>query len=193
MASKIPNNLVPLYVGQKDAFTSAEIDSIIAMGRQKTLNESVLANGNNNSKIRASSNAWLFPDHENIWLFERVKDIIHKLNAENYGYELDAHEPLQFASYDSSRREFYSKHTDCAFSLSSPSTSRKLSITLQLSDDADYKGGELVFHPGSKPIKAPRKKGMLIVFPSFIVHEVRPVTEGTRYSLVTWVHGPLFK
>ena len=34
-----------------------------------------------------------------------------------------------------------------------------------------------------------RKKGSIIVFPSFIYHRVTPVTEGTRYSLVTWNLG----
>ena len=32
-----------------------------------------------------------------------------------------------------------------------------------------------------------------IVFPSYVLHEVCPVTRGTRYSLVSWVTGAPFK
>jgi len=33
----------------------------------------------------------------------------------------------------------------------------------------------------------------MIFFPSYTLHEVTPVTKGTRYTLVGWVHGPAFK
>ena len=34
-----------------------------------------------------------------------------------------------------------------------------------------------------------RPKGSIIVFPSFLYHQVTPITKGTRYSLVMWVLG----
>jgi PKHD-type hydroxylase len=70
---------------------------------------------------------------------------------------------------------------------------RKLSFTVQLSDTKDYKGGDLVFHYKSQPVKAYREKGMVVVFPSTMLHEVTPVKKGTRYSLVGWVAGPRFR
>ena len=36
-------------------------------------------------------------------------------------------------------------------------------------------------------------KGTLICFPSHLWHRVKPVTEGTRYSLTTWYLGQPFK
>ena len=36
------------------------------------------------------------------------------------------------------------------------------------------------------------KKGAMILFPSFLLHKVSPVTKGTRNSLVGWVRGPNF-
>ena len=36
------------------------------------------------------------------------------------------------------------------------------------------------------------KMGTVIVFPSYMVHRVRPVTKGTRYSLVSWFCGEPF-
>jgi PKHD-type hydroxylase len=37
------------------------------------------------------------------------------------------------------------------------------------------------------------KKGSIVVFPSFVWHRVKPVVEGTRYSLVIWNCGYPFK
>jgi len=76
---------------------------------------------------------------------------------------------------------------------------RKLSMTLNLNEPGDYEGGVLNFDFGPQATErfhecteiAPR--GSLIVFPSFIYHQVTPVTRGTRYSLVLWSLGPPFK
>jgi PKHD-type hydroxylase len=75
---------------------------------------------------------------------------------------------------------------------------RKLSVTVSLSDSNDYKGGELEFdfrngeHGKISNIvecKEIKSKGSLVVFPSFVWHRVKPVTKGTRYSLVIWHCG----
>lgn len=72
---------------------------------------------------------------------------------------------------------------------------RKLSVTISLSDPDDYKGGNLKFDLGPhRPdryheCEEIRPRGSIIVFPSHIYHQVTPVTEGTRYSLVCWSLG----
>ena len=38
-----------------------------------------------------------------------------------------------------------------------------------------------------------REIGLLTVFPSFTWHQITPITKGTRYALVGWVHGETFK
>jgi PKHD-type hydroxylase len=71
---------------------------------------------------------------------------------------------------------------------------RKLSCSVQLSDENDYEGGDLLFQPGSdKEIIVPKKQGSIIVFSSMLRHKVAPVTSGTRYSAVAWMRGPAFK
>ena len=37
-----------------------------------------------------------------------------------------------------------------------------------------------------------REQGTIIVFPSFIPHEVQPVTKGERDALVGWITGSNF-
>ena len=70
---------------------------------------------------------------------------------------------------------------------------RKLSLSIQLSDPSSYEGGELVLYVGEEGITVPKEQGKLIAFPSFTLHEVKPVTKGERYSLVAWITGPQFK
>jgi PKHD-type hydroxylase len=67
---------------------------------------------------------------------------------------------------------------------------RKLSFTVQLSDPDAYTGGDLEFLNADGPVA--RRRGDIIVFPSFMVHRVAPVTSGVRHSLVGWVHGHTF-
>ena len=65
---------------------------------------------------------------------------------------------------------------------------RKLSMTIVLNED--YEGGEFEFFDDKNLIR--EKIGTVIVFPSYMVHKVRPVTKGTRYSLVAWFCGEPF-
>ena len=84
------------------------------------------------------------------------------------------------------------EHGDAEFLL------RNLSVVLFLNGPDDippFAGGELVllpfedFGPGSGLVIA-AKAGRLVAFPPTMVHEVKPVTNGERYTVVTWFHGP---
>jgi len=78
-------------------------------------------------------------------------------------------------------------------------------MTCQLTDGSEYEGGELEFdfrnydphmREESQHLKQAKEilpKGSIIVFPSFVWHRVKPVTKGTRYSLVMWNIGYPFK
>jgi PKHD-type hydroxylase len=58
--------------------------------------------------------------------------------------------------------------------------------------EVDFEGGDFSTFM-SKEINVPLKRGEILIFPSFIVHRVKPVTRGIRKSLVIWVTGPGFK
>ena len=74
---------------------------------------------------------------------------------------------------------------------------RKLTAIIQLSNENDYKGGDFEFgitdKEGSGLIKGNKTKGCLLIFPSFLSHRVAPITEGIRYSVITWMEGNTFK
>ena len=64
---------------------------------------------------------------------------------------------------------------------------------MQLTNPNEYSGGELWLHQGPEPMIIEKHQGQLTLFPSYTLHEVRPVTKGERYSLVCWVNGKPFR
>tara|TARA_E500000318_G_scaffold106688_1_gene114973 strand:- start:2033 stop:2611 length:579 start_codon:yes stop_codon:yes gene_type:complete len=80
---------------------------------------------------------------------------------------------------------FYKFHTDHHFNFP-----RTLTAIILLNND--YKGGELEFgysHNHESFLKIEPKVGRLILWPSNFLfpHRVNPVSEGIRYSLVSWM------
>ena len=72
---------------------------------------------------------------------------------------------------------------------------RKLALTVQLSDPKDYEGGvfQCWFGGGGRFIDLPREKGDVLVMPTFIMHNVSPITKGERRALVFWTGGEPFR
>jgi hypothetical protein len=68
---------------------------------------------------------------------------------------------------------------------------RKLTALAFLNDD--FEGGKFFLNADGNLYYPPQEKGTVLVFPSYMVHGVEPVTKGVRYSCVTWVLGPYFK
>ena len=106
--------------------------------------------------------------------------------------------------------DFYTWHTDASDRVQPNGRMRKLSSTIQLSNPDDYEGGHFQWiepvgifdklkSTGTQTIDvdqyiqtAPfsaKERGSFIIFPSFVHHQVAPITRGTRVSLVSWYHG----
>ncbi|MEZ5998703.1 MAG: Fe2+-dependent dioxygenase [Hyphomonas sp.] len=64
-----------------------------------------------------------------------------------------------------------------------------LSFTLFLSEPATYEGGELAVDTAAGEHLAKPAAGDLVLYPSTTLHEVRPVTSGTRLACVGWIES----
>jgi PKHD-type hydroxylase len=64
-----------------------------------------------------------------------------------------------------------------------------LSFTLFLTPPQDYDGGELVIHTAGVTQTVKGESGLLVLYPSGSIHEVRPVTRGTRIVCVGWIES----
>lgn len=128
-------------------------------------------------------------------------------------WEYDYLEPVQYTIYkyrpDAPTGDFYTWHTDAGPEPYDNGSLRKLSFSIQLSHPDEYEGGAFEYidskfefdklRNGQKFIEvdklvqplpfSAKEKGTLIVFPSFVHHQVKPVTRGTRISLVGWLAG----
>ena len=140
--------------------------------------------GNNNKLLARNVNIQFI---NNTWINALLCGYIRYANSLNFHYNLsdEDKELAQISKY--SVGQFYGEHRD--FGTNDDSITRKLSLTVQLSDEDSYEGGDLIFYTGSDRDQAPRGRGSVIVFDSRLFHEITPVIKGTRYSLVKWYHG----
>ena len=176
----------------KDAFKSAEIDSIVAYGDGLApMKAEIAGRKENTDHLRITRVAWMERKPGIEWLHARLEEMVLRINAEFYRYDLyGLKEAFQYTVYEGTEGGHYGWHVDRGEPLYEP---RKLSISLQLSEPSDYEGGDLVLEAGDGPQRAEKARGALIVFPSFVLHRVVPVTSGIRKSLVVWVAGPEFR
>jgi len=127
------------------------------------------------------------------WLYEIVW---HYLNVANnnsgWNFQIDSCETMQIARYN--KDGHFKFHQDgngfTRFENGNKFThnkTRKLSMSIVLNDE--YEGGEFEFFAKDTVLS---KRGTIIVFPSYMQHRVKPVTKGTRYSLVIWFCGEPF-
>jgi predicted 2-oxoglutarate/Fe(II)-dependent dioxygenase YbiX len=68
---------------------------------------------------------------------------------------------------------------------------RKITAIFQLTDPDTYEGCDLEFEHG--PMPDIRKRGTLIIFPSFVTHRVTKLISGMRRSYTVWYHGDIWK
>jgi PKHD-type hydroxylase len=180
------------FVSWDDAFTEEEIEKIKEYAKTLPIQSaSVGQDSQAPEEVRKSKVAWLSNNAETGWLYDRLAFVARRLNSKFYGFDLYGFlEDMQFTVYEETDESHYTWHID--MSDTAPAT-RKLSLVLQLSDPAEYEGGELQTMVSPEPNKVDRKKGLISAFPSYVLHRVTPVTKGTRYSLVVWICGPAFK
>jgi len=132
--------------------------------------------------------------------YERVFAIVAQVNDRAWRFKLDGWLSLQMLVYRPGTE--YPFHTDCA-DLRARGRVFKLALSCLLSRPDDFTGGELELMIGSTLYKdrvsgpafiAPLgRRGSGVLFPSFLVHRIRPVTQGTRVVLVARLGGPAFR
>jgi PKHD-type hydroxylase len=143
------------------------------------------------SEIRSSSIKWIPKTNEWLWVYKKLMDLSTEANK-IWGFDLiSADEEIQYTEYYDKNEGHYDWHQDIG--PGSPSH-RKVSITVQLSDSDEYEGGDLQIWSGGQNIQnAARGAGVVVIFPSYMMHRVTKVTKGTRRSFVLWVGGSHYK
>ncbi len=191
-----PNQRFPptlSHAAWANAFTPAELDRIEAIGDALTLDKATLVGGTAEDEydhVRITRTAWIEASADTKWIYERMQAVVRTMNERIWQFDVRGFsEHFQYTVYHGSEGGHYDWHVDQGDMI----TLRKLSMSLQLTDPSDYDGCDLQLHGVNKVETAPRERGTLIAFPSYVLHRVTPITRGARKSLVVWVTGPQFR
>lgn len=192
MAWLLDVDRVENWAYSENVFTKEECEKIIRIGKAKEQQKAGVINSGYQSEVvedvRKSKVSWLNEKDNIDWVYQRLTNTVNILNEQFFGFDLYGFcEDLQFTEYNAPDGQ-YKEHIDRVWN----GPSRKLSLSVQLTNPLEYKGGNLELNIGR--IESPKKdQGTIIVFPSFVLHKVKPVTKGTRHSLVAWIAGKNFK
>ena len=175
-----------------DAFSPEECAAIRHLAAGGELVEAGLVGKVKNDGIRRAGLAWLDERAGAGWVMDRLIALVAEANREHFDFALDDFaESAQVARYGAEAAGHFDWHSDIGHG--PVAARRKLTLVAQLSDPAGYAGGTLELMPDARPHPAPRPIGAAVLFPSFVLHRVTPVTAGERWSLTVWAHGPAFR
>ena len=178
-----------------NAFTNEQLNWLQQQARN-VKEKAAVGNGGNGTidpNIRRSGLNWMPNTQDTQWVFETLGHVVSSLNAQFFRFDLTGFgEHIQLTNYDGAEQGMYGWHVDMGPNPTTPC--RKLSLVLQLSDPVEYEGGVLELQPhGKDVVKMRKQRGLIVAFPSWTLHQVTPVTQGNRQSLVAWITGPSFK
>ena len=189
------------------------MDAEIGMGQTDPDSDGGLK-GDFNEDIRSSRVKW-FGGHEIPQeLIDKMYEALYLACSESgWSDSITENEPPQYTVYDAQpnkkKGDFYTWHTDAGPEPLPNGVIRKLSMTIQLSDPDDYEGGHFQWLEPHRQLDkitqenttidlnqsirtvpfSAKAKGSVVIFPSFVYHQVTPVLRGTRKSLVVWFNG----
>lgn len=114
------------------------------------------------------------------YLFNVVKDIIEDYQEQHPEFDLEIQEDSGYELLKYEVGDFYIQHSD-----SFKEQPRALTVIMSMNDG--YEGGEVALF--NRELVYKLNAGDVLVFPSNFMypHEIMPVTEGTRYSIITWI------
>lgn len=116
---------------------------------------------------------------------QRILPVLKQVNQAHYRFQINGVEAPHFCTYQVG--ECSPWHHDFA---GDNCTNRKLTLLVFLSDPNTFEGGQFHLYPSTP--RELQKQGSLLVFPSYLMHQVEPVLSGVRYSFITWALGPPF-
>jgi len=170
-------------------FTPKQCQMVINAGRSEPRQNAGVGNDNGGSGVdtetRTSHISWI-PFSKTPEMYKDIEKVMKTTNGNHFGFDgMQITEMAQYTEYPEGG--FYDWHIDSDTHFAHEPTVRKISMTLLLSPENEFEGGDLELMKEGKAAKL--KQGHAIFFASFIRHRVTPVIRGTRKSLVMWFGG----
>ena len=191
-----PNPISLVFSGKNfvdDSYIN-KVDSYIK--KQQLVKCQFMHNGDDKDldAIRSSKIHWMTDEKYSDKLAPIYKELTSKIlfiNEKEWKWIIDGWEPFQYTEYDESYKGHYEWHIDYGMKSPQRPHPRKLSFSLGISDKDEYEGGELLTKINAKESSIKLDKGEIVIFPSWMLHKVTPVTKGRRKVIVGWGMGPV--
>ena len=172
-------------------FSPKQCQMVINAGRSEPKQAAYVGNdkgikgGVIDTETRTSHISWI-PFSKTTEMYKDIEKVMKTTNGNHFGFDgMQITEMAQYTEYPEGG--FYDWHIDSDTNFAHEPTVRKISMTLLLSPENEFEGGDLELIKEGQPAKL--KQGQAIFFASFIRHRVTPVIRGNRKSLVMWFGG----
>ena len=177
-------------------FTPEQCQMIIQAGRNEPKQDAYVGSNKGikggviDTKTRTSHISWI-PFKKMAEMYKKIELVMKQTNGNHFGFDgMCINEMAQYTEYPEGG--FYDWHTDNDLSGATEPPVRKISMTLLLSPETQFTGGNLeLVKEGQTPKTL--TQGNAIFFASFVRHRVQPVITGVRQSLVMWFGGTPFR
>jgi len=193
-----PSSTWDYHYTKNSAFSNDELQKVedIVKGKSFKKGLTIGQNENDDDEIIKKSNyrkvIYINPNDDNRWLFTKLITLALEANISSYNFDIQTiTDPLHYVVYPEDGGHL-NWHMDVG---TGKVNQRKLALTVQLSNPNEYEGGNFQIWGGGKDqfLNLTKNKGDVIIFPSFLMHRVTPITKGKRKALVFWVGGTPFK
>ena len=177
-----------LFYHETGALSQSEIDDIRQAAKSLPSQEGrIFSTDPDQQDMRHCIIKWV----RDSFIQNQLYELVQKANDQCFGCDVINQADMQYVIYDGKTGGHYDWHHDVHFS-SQDELDRKLSVTVPLSDPADYEGGLFEFDEVSTNADF-RAAGSVLIFPSYLRHKVNRVTKGERHALVAWFFGPRWR
>ena len=181
-------DFAPVYKRINGVLDADQCARIIALheGRDPMVSQMAV----DKTSVRNSDLYWLDAGEPGLaWMYEQVRAAVFEFNARTFQFELDGAMDMQLTRY--AEGQHYDWHADLS---GKGSSRRKLSVSILLNAPKEFDGGDIQFFESDSHKPAfPLARGDAVIFPSWYKHRVLTVTQGVRWSLVSWWTGPPFR
>ena len=143
---------------------------------------------NKSSQARSTKIHWMTNEKYKsslLPIYQEISSKVRKINDSMWSYNYDGYEPFQYSEYEVG--DHFNWHFDVK--QFTGANIRKVSFSLGLSNKNEYEGGDLILKTSVEENCYKLDRGDLIVFPSWALHKVTPVTKGKRRVVVGWGEG----
>lgn len=162
-----------------------EVPNVLSHDQLNRLKSYALDTNDSGLHRRGSKEKGTYASFYTCQVFRTDDEIYPLLDSlwDDYKSVIDFIEPYEIKSYVEG--DLFEYHTDIYINVTEH-VDRKINLIIQMSDSNEYDGGDLVVGNYT----CTREKGSAIFFPAALQHQITPIVQGTRFSLIGHGWGP---